>query len=55
MDSEGNPSDIADMYRNQFEEILVDEYQDTNRVQEKSYLVLNEAVKLMAIYLWLGM
>ncbi|PHK49874.1 helicase-exonuclease AddAB subunit AddA [Staphylococcus edaphicus] len=35
MDSEGNPSDIADMYRNQFEEILVDEYQDTNRVQEK--------------------
>ncbi|MEJ7466991.1 UvrD-helicase domain-containing protein, partial [Staphylococcus warneri] len=35
MDSNGNPSEIADMYRKQFEEILVDEYQDTNRVQEK--------------------
>ncbi|SCS54345.1 ATP-dependent nuclease subunit A [Staphylococcus caeli] len=35
MDAEGQPSEIADMYRNQFEEILVDEYQDTNRVQEK--------------------
>ncbi|WP_436861089.1 helicase-exonuclease AddAB subunit AddA [Staphylococcus caeli] len=35
MDETGQPSEIADMYRNQFEEILVDEYQDTNRVQEK--------------------
>ncbi|MCG7339415.1 helicase-exonuclease AddAB subunit AddA [Staphylococcus sp. ACRSN] len=32
---DGEPSEIALMYREQFEEILVDEYQDTNRVQEK--------------------
>ncbi|MEJ7219627.1 helicase-exonuclease AddAB subunit AddA [Staphylococcus gallinarum] len=32
---DGTPSEIAEMYRQQFEEILVDEYQDTNRVQEK--------------------
>ncbi|MGJ5701948.1 helicase-exonuclease AddAB subunit AddA [Staphylococcus equorum] len=35
MNDDGTPSEIADMYRQQFEEILVDEYQDTNRVQEK--------------------
>ncbi|XVK96168.1 helicase-exonuclease AddAB subunit AddA [Staphylococcus nepalensis] len=32
---DGSPSTIAKAYREQFEEILVDEYQDTNRVQEK--------------------
>ncbi|MGW9985349.1 helicase-exonuclease AddAB subunit AddA [Staphylococcus cohnii] len=32
---DGSPSIIAQTYREQFEEILVDEYQDTNRVQEK--------------------
>lgn len=32
---DGSPSQIADIYRDQFDEILVDEYQDTNRVQEK--------------------
>ncbi|QLK85625.1 helicase-exonuclease AddAB subunit AddA [Staphylococcus sp. 17KM0847] len=32
---DGTPSDVAAQYRAQFEEILVDEYQDTNRVQEK--------------------
>ncbi|MGW7888054.1 helicase-exonuclease AddAB subunit AddA [Staphylococcus xylosus] len=35
MNEDGTPSDIADMYCEQFEEILVDEYQDTNRVQEQ--------------------
>ncbi|NQD99945.1 UvrD-helicase domain-containing protein, partial [Staphylococcus xylosus] len=35
MNEDGTPSDIADMYCKQFEEILVDEYQDTNRVQEQ--------------------
>lgn len=33
-DSHGEPSEIAALYRERFEEILVDEYQDTNRVQE---------------------
>ena len=33
-DQEGNASPIAKEYRSQFEEILVDEYQDTNQVQE---------------------
>lgn len=32
---DGSPSDIAKTYRERFDEILVDEYQDTNRVQEK--------------------
>lgn len=35
MNEDGSPSEVADVYRQQFEEILVDEYQDTNRVQEK--------------------
>lgn len=33
-DDEGKPSEIALQYRDYFDEILVDEYQDTNRVQE---------------------
>ena len=32
---DGTPSEIAESYRQHFDEILVDEYQDTNRVQEK--------------------
>ena len=32
---DGSPSRIAETYREHFKEILVDEYQDTNRVQEK--------------------
>ena len=32
---DGSPSEIAESYRQHFHEILVDEYQDTNRVQEK--------------------
>ena len=35
MHEDGTPTDIADAYRQYFEEILVDEYQDTNRVQEQ--------------------
>lgn len=31
----GNPSDIAKDYQRQFKEVLVDEYQDTNMLQEK--------------------
>ncbi|KIX90594.1 ATP-dependent DNA helicase [Staphylococcus microti] len=34
LNEDGTPSPIAETYRAQFEEILVDEYQDTNRVQE---------------------
>ncbi|BGE82905.1 helicase-exonuclease AddAB subunit AddA [Staphylococcus petrasii] len=33
-DEQGNPSNVAKDYRQQFEEILIDEYQDTNQVQE---------------------
>lgn len=33
-DGEWMPSEIAQMYQQHFEEILVDEYQDTNKVQE---------------------
>lgn len=32
---EGNPSEIAQLYREKFDDILVDEYQDTNKVQEE--------------------
>lgn len=34
-DDNGRPSNIANVYRDKYEEILVDEYQDTNRVQEQ--------------------
>lgn len=34
-DDDGQPSEIAELYRQHFVELLVDEYQDTNRVQEK--------------------
>ncbi|MCS4486796.1 helicase-exonuclease AddAB subunit AddA [Staphylococcus americanisciuri] len=34
LNEDGTPSPVADTYREQFDEILVDEYQDTNRVQE---------------------
>ena len=34
IDGERKPSDAAIEYRNQFKEVLVDEYQDTNLVQE---------------------
>lgn len=43
---------IAKEYRSQFEEILVDEYQDTNQVQKQSYLKLNVVTNLMGIYSW---
>ena len=32
------PSTIAKDYRHQFEEILIDEYQDTNQVQRGNYI-----------------
>lgn len=35
MNEDGTPTDLAKHYRNGFDEILVDEYQDTNRVQEQ--------------------
>ncbi|UNB48070.1 helicase-exonuclease AddAB subunit AddA [Staphylococcus coagulans] len=35
LNEDGTPSEIAEIYRQRFDEILVDEYQDTNRVQEK--------------------
>lgn len=36
---DGSPSRIAETYREHFKEILVDEYQDTNRVQEKNIIL----------------
>ena len=35
VDKNGNSSEIAKKYMNKFEEILIDEYQDSNLVQEK--------------------
>lgn len=35
LDEDGNPSAIAKKYREKFEEIAIDEYQDSNMVQEK--------------------
>ncbi|MCD8914344.1 helicase-exonuclease AddAB subunit AddA [Staphylococcus simulans] len=35
MDETGHPTELAQHYRDRFDEILVDEYQDTNRVQEQ--------------------
>ena len=52
---DGSPSRIAETYREHFKEILVDEYQDTNRVQEKYYLVLKLAKNTMVTCSWLGM
>ena len=50
---DGSPSEIAESYRQHFQEILVDEYQDTNRVQEKYYLASKRVMNIMVIYLWL--
>lgn len=52
---DGSPSRIAETYREHFKEILVDEYQDTNRVQEKYYLVLKLVKNTMVTCSWLGM
>lgn len=35
VDNEGNPTETAKKYREKFEEIAIDEYQDSNLVQEK--------------------
>ena len=35
MREDGTPTELAKHYRQSFDEILVDEYQDTNRVQEQ--------------------
>lgn len=34
LDEEGKPSEVASFYQDQFNEVLVDEYQDSNLVQE---------------------
>ena len=45
------PSEVAEMYQKQFKEVLVDEYQDTNNVQETILTVVSER-KIQAICLW---
>ena len=35
VDKEGNPTEVAKKYREKFQEISIDEYQDSNLVQEK--------------------
>lgn len=50
---DGSPSEIAESYRQHFQEILVDEYQDTNRVQEKILSCIKRVQNIMVIYLWL--
>ena len=52
---DGSPSEIAESYRQHFQEILVDEYQDTNRVQEKILSCIKRVMNIMVIYLWLEM
>ncbi len=52
---DGSPSEIAESYRQHFQEILVDEYQDTNRVQEKILSASKRVMNIMVIYLWLEM
>ena len=40
LDEEGRPSDLAQTLRRQFKEVLVDEYQDTNEIQERIFKAL---------------
>ena len=40
LDEEGKPSDLAQTLRRQFKEVLVDEYQDTNEIQERIFKAL---------------
>ncbi|HBM3451724.1 TPA: helicase-exonuclease AddAB subunit AddA [Listeria innocua] len=39
----GAPSDVANSYKNQFKEVLIDEYQDTNMVQETILLLVTNS------------
>jgi len=43
LDEEGKPSDLAQTLRRQFKEVLVDEYQDTNEIQERIFKALRGA------------
>ena len=43
LDEEGKPSDLAKTLRRQFKEVLVDEYQDTNEIQERIFKALRGA------------
>ncbi|MBC1385267.1 helicase-exonuclease AddAB subunit AddA [Listeria innocua] len=39
----GTPSDVANSYKKQFKEVLIDEYQDTNMVQETILLLVTNS------------
>lgn len=39
-DSDGNPTDVAIEYRERFREIYIDEYQDTNRLQDTIFRLI---------------
>jgi ATP-dependent helicase/nuclease subunit A len=39
---DGSPSEIAQIYQNTFKEILIDEYQDTNDVQDKIFRLISK-------------
>lgn len=43
LDSRGEPSDVALAVREQYTEIMVDEYQDSNQVQELIYCAISKA------------
>ena len=49
------PSVAANNYRRQFKEVLVDEYQDTNMVQETILKLVTAEGSMMGICLWLVM
>ena len=41
-DENGNPSDIAISYRNQFDEIYIDEYQDVDAMQDRIFTLISK-------------
>ncbi len=49
---DGGPSDVAALYKERFAEVLVDEYQDTNEIQETIInLVANEREEIGNLFM----
>ncbi len=46
------PSEAAQAYRKQFVEVLLDEYQDTNRVQEAIVELISNIKAWQSVYGW---
>ncbi len=52
LSSEGGPSEAAVLLSERFEEILVDEYQDSNEVQETLIRLISKNGKERRMFLW---